>query len=227
MTDAVTVDHLFVRVSRQEVLRNLGYPRAHQPTERVALKLDELWPEADALIQAKGAFRVVTSQQAATAAMPHPTDQVGLGVCTIGPALEDREHQLSASDRMLEALLLDAFGSAAAESAADALNLLLCVHAQALDLKLLPRFSPGYGSWDVKHQRQLLAMLPAQRVGIRLTEGMMMIPRKSVSFAVRLSPDAEAGRTDRRHCARCDLQGCAYRAEPQVDVNRDIGFAKK
>ena len=214
MTDAVTVDHLSVRVSRQEVLRNLGYPKAHQPAEKVARKLDELWPEAESLIQARGAFRVVTDQQAAAAAMPRPTKQVGLGVCTIGPSLEDREQRLSSSDSMLEALLLAAFGSAAAEATADALNLHLCVHAQALDLKLLPRFSPGYGSWDVKHQPQLLAMLPAARLGIHLTEGMMMIPRKSVSFAVRLSPDAEAGRTDRRHCSRCDLLGCAYRAEP-------------
>jgi len=62
----------------------------------------------------------------------------------------------------------------------------------------------------------LLAMLPAWRVGVSLTEGMMMIPRKSVRFAVRLSSDADAGRTDRRHCTRCDLQGCAYRAQPHL-----------
>ncbi len=26
--------------------------------------------------------------------------------------------------------------------------------------------------------------------------------------------NADEGRVDRRHCARCDLDGCAFRAEP-------------
>ena len=215
MSHAVTVDHLEVRVSRREVLRNLGHPRSREPAEKVARQLDELWPEAEALIEPRGAFRVVSGEQAAAAAMPRPTELVGLGVATIGPALEQQEHRHTNSDQMLKALLLDAFGSAAAEAAADALNRALCVHAQDLGLMLLPRFSPGYGRWDVKHQRRLLAMLPARELGIQLTEGMMMIPRKSVSFAVRMSPDAEPARTDRRHCARCDLEGCAFRAEPR------------
>ena len=214
MSDAVTADPLSVCVSREEVLRNLGYPRGRQPTQKVDQQLDQLWPVAGALIQPRGVFRVVSGVQASAAAMPRPTEQVGLGLCTIGPALEEQERRLSTSDRILEALLLDAYGSAAAEAAADALNQLLCVHARELGLALLPRFSPGYGSWDVKHQQQLLAMLPTDQLGVQLTEGMMMIPRKSVSFAVRLSADADPRRTDRRHCARCDLAGCAHRAEP-------------
>lgn len=214
MSDAVTAAPLSLRVSRQEVLRNLGYPRDRQPTDKVNQQLDELWPVAGALIKPVGAFRVVSGRQASAAAMPRPTERVGIGLCTIGPGLEEYEHRLSTNDRMLEALLLDAYGSAAAEAAADALNQQLCIHAQELGLKLLPRFSPGYGSWDVKHQEPLLEMLPAKQLGVQLTDGMMMIPRKSVSFAVRLSADAEPRRSDRRHCARCDLQGCAHRAVP-------------
>lgn len=211
MSDAID---LSVHVLRSEVLRNLGYPRGKGPSMRVAGRLDELWPEAASLIQPRGAFQVVTREQVARTQMPRPTAQVAVALCTIGPALEQREHHLLGTARTLDALLLDAFGSAAAEAAADALDRLLCVHAQALDLKLLPRFSPGYGSWDVKFQRQLLALLPAASLGVCLTDGMMMIPRKSVSFAVRLSADADPRRTDRRHCARCDLAGCAHRAEP-------------
>ncbi len=214
MDDAVLAPDLAVRVSHREVLRNLGYPRGRAPAEKVARRLDDLWPRAEALITPRGAFRVVSQARAEATAMPRPTAQVGVGLCTIGPDLEARERALSADDRMLEALLLDAFGSAAAEAAADALNALVCAHAQDMGLRVLPRFSPGYGRWDVKHQRQLLALLPAEELGVHLTEGMMMIPRKSVSFAVRLSADADEGRVDRRHCARCDLDGCAFRAEP-------------
>ena len=214
MSDAVLAEALSVRVSRREVLRNLGYPRDREPAAKVTRRLDALWPRAEGLIAPRGAFRVVSREQAEATAMPRPSSQVGVGLCTIGPALEERERELSADDRMLEALLLDAFGSAAAEAAADALNALVCAEAQDLGLRVLPRFSPGYGRWDVKHQRQLLALLPTAQLDVTLTEGMMMIPRKSVSFAVRLSADAPEGRVDRRHCARCDLDGCAFRAEP-------------
>ena len=217
MSDAVLAEALSVRVSRREVLRNLGYPRDREPAAKVTRRLDALWPRAEGLIAPRGAFRVVSREQAEATAMPRPSSQVGVGLCTIGPALEERERELSADDRMLEALLLDAFGSAAAEAAADALNAVLCAWAQERGLHLRPRFSPGYGSWDVRHQGALLALLPARELGVTLTEGMMMIPRKSVSFAVRLAADDEPGRPDRRHCAGCDLDGCLYRSEEADD----------
>ena len=213
--EVAPVIELSVQVSPGEVLRNLGYPRGHRLRPDVARRLEQLWQQGPRLIHPRGTFRVISGEQAQQLAMPRPTERVGLGLCTVGPALEREELRLSEQQQMLDALLLDAYGSAAAEAAADALNLQLCVHAQELGLQLLPRFSPGYGSWDVAHQRQLLAMLPADRLGLSLTEGMMMIPRKSVSFAVRLTREAVARRTDRRHCARCELEGCAFRADPE------------
>ena len=217
METAATITELRLRVTRAEVLRNLGYPRARAPSQRVARQLDQRWDAACALLRPRGVYRLITGEQATALAMPRPTAQVGLGLCTIGPALEQAEQRLTAQDRMLEALLLDAFGSAAAEAAADALNAVLCAWAQERGLHLRPRFSPGYGSWDVRHQGALLALLPARELGVTLTEGMMMVPRKSVSFAVRLAADDEPGRPDRRHCAGCDLDGCLYRSEEADD----------
>ena len=60
-----------------------------------------------------------------------PRREVGLGICTIGPELERRGQALSEEGQVLEALIFDAFGSAAAEAAADALNTLLCAEARA------------------------------------------------------------------------------------------------
>lgn len=213
---ATTVLDLEIDLSRREVLRNLGYPRTKQPTVQVERVLDEVWDEANRLVRPRGVHRVASGDQAAAVGMPEPTALVGLGLCTIGPELEEREHLLGQQDRVLEALVLDALGSAAAEAAADALDLLICQEAQARGFQLgSPRISPGYGSWSLEGQRKLLSLLEMEVLGIQLTEGLMMVPRKSISFGVRFQEQAPAPRLTARRCAICDLEGCAYRAEAE------------
>jgi hypothetical protein len=210
-------DPLVIQPTRREVLRNLGYPRSRGPAEQVEQTLDRLWPEAEALLRPRGAYRVVSAEQIAAAGMPQPTELVGLGLGTIGPGLEHRERDLGRQGQLLEALLLDAFGSAAAEAAADAVNLLLCRRAQELGYRLPPRISPGFGAWALEGQRALLPLLDAGALGVTLTEGLMMVPRKSISFGVRFSREGGLSRVERLRCATCDLEGCAYRRDPEDD----------
>ena len=68
----------------------------------------------------------------------------------IGPDLEEASASCAAKGELVDALLLDAVGSAAAEAAADSLNLALAHHGAGV---------AGYGSWDVDFQRRLLALL--------------------------------------------------------------------
>src|SRR5690606_32635022 len=82
--------------------------------------------------------------------------------------------------------------------------------AQGRGLHTGPRASPGYPGWALGHQRDLLAALPVEAIGISLTESLMMVPRKSVSFAVAFHAAAVARDADR--CARCDRRDCALRA---------------
>jgi cobalamin-dependent methionine synthase I len=117
-------------------------------------------------------------------------------------------------NRLLDALLLDAIGSAAAEAAADALNLALCEVAGARGLFAAPRVSPGYGAWDVRFQVKLLALLPAAELGVTLTTGQMMVPRKSVSFAVSFEQEARQGHSPGSRCERCGLERCRHRIAP-------------
>lgn len=208
-------------VSRREVLRNLGYPRSRGPSARVAEALDRLWDRAAGLLAPRGVLRVVAGQAAAAAGMPGPTEWVGLGIVTAGPALEGAEREHSEAGQMLEALILDAYGSAAAEAAADALNLRLCRLAQAAGFQLPRRISPGYGRWAIEGQTALLRLLEAERIGVRLTEGLMMVPRKSVSFAVRFERDLRPGPSARRRCAACELVSCAYRADEPDDEDEN------
>lgn len=210
-SEAGGVLQLPVRIPRREVLRYMGYPRTKGPAPHIQRRLEQMLELAPALLHARGAFVLANRVQAEAAGMPNPSDRVAFGVCTIGLALESEERRLSEEQDVLAALIADAIGSAAAEEAAELLHARVCMTAQSLGLKAARRLSPGYGRWSVSRQADLLAHLPIEDVGVRLTESSMMIPRKSVSFAVLLANPGD--KTPRVRCAACDLTGCRYRRD--------------
>jgi len=197
-----------------EARRHLGYPRKGPSDARGVRRLAELWPAAVSLLAPRGAWALVSRAEAAAAGMPEPADTVAVAAVTVGPALEKEIQERSARGELLDALLLDAVGSAGAEAAADALNLELCEVARVRGLEAAPRVSPGYGDWDTACQPRLLALLPIDELGIRLTAGAMMMPRKSVSFAVRFAEVGRAGPHAASRCARCGLVRCRHRVSP-------------
>jgi len=90
------------------------------------------------------------------------------------------------------------------------------------DISLCPRFSPGYGDFDIKHQTDLLRILQAQkRIGLSETDAHMLTPLKSVTALIGVSvktdfhnnPDADA----RYKCAVCDKPDCLFKKEVYND----------
>ena len=146
-----------------------------------------------------------------------PRAPVALAVCTIGPALEEQASLASERGDSLGALVLDAIGTAAVEALADHVNHHLCEAALGEGLAPARRRSPGYGRWAVDEQRWLFDQLDAGDVGVHLTEGCMMVPRKSVSFAVILDgrgADGVLGARAGERCAGCAMPNCRYRERP-------------
>lgn len=190
--------------------RFLGYGRKGRPSRAVESRLAALWDEALALLRPRGAWRLVEQAVAEETGMPRPSEKVAAGLCTIGAELETEAARRAEAGAPLDALILDAAGSAATEAAADALNFLICEEAGKLGRYAAPRVSPGYGKWPVAFQAELLALLPAAELGVALTPGLMMVPRKSVSFAVNLLKVAPRGRGCRDRCRRCGLPNCPY-----------------
>ena len=205
---------LEVDVTLGDVYRYLGYPGGTPRSRQAATSLDEMWEGALALLHPRGAYRIVGGAEASGAGMPEPGHGVGVAGCTIGPELEEVSATCVAQGRLLDALLLDAVGSAAADAAADCLNLALCTVAREEGWYAAPRVSPGYGAWDVASQSRLLALLPAAELGISLTAGQMMVPRKSVSFAVSFMEQPPAGHRPGAACERCGLEHCRHRIAP-------------
>ena len=57
-------------------------------------------------------------------------------------------------------------------------------------------------------------MLPAETIGVELNPYCVMIPRKTISFAVGVGPEARMG-SSFSPCQSCDMRGCAYRRAPR------------
>lgn len=214
MKRGVAVLDLEADVARDEVFRYLGYRRGDRRSAKAQQRLAELWPRALSLLHPRGAYRIVEGSTAEAAGMPEAGAEVGVAVCTIGPELENATTACAARGELLDALLLDAIGSTAAEAAADSLNLALCAVAAEAGAYAAPRVSPGYGSWDVSFQRDVLALLPAVELGITLTSGQMMVPRKSVSFAVSFEKSPPDRHRPGATCERCGLERCRHRLAP-------------
>lgn len=73
------------------------------------------------------------------------------------------------------------------------------------------RFSPGYGDWDLSEQRKLFAILECEKkLGLTLTDGLMMAPSKSVTAVIGLS---EEGSCIWKKCLSCNNINCPYRED--------------
>lgn len=106
---------------------------------------------------------------------------------------------------------------AAAQAVAAALIESYCDEVQARfdtgGLAQRPRFSPGYGDWDLAEQRLLFPVLNcAKLIGLTLTEGCMMAPSKSVTAVIGLSEDVQCVWNK---CMTCGNINCPYRASEE------------
>ena len=102
---------------------------------------------------------------------------------------------------------------AAAQAVAAALIESYCDSVQAKadtdGLAQRPRFSPGYGDWRLEEQRLLFPVLDcAKRIGLTLTDGLMMAPSKSVTAVIGLSEDVACVWNK---CMTCGNVNCPYR----------------
>ena len=137
-------------------------------------------------------------------------DRVILLAATLGAGVELAQRQLRLRD-MGEALLLDAFGSAAVENVCD--NLCEDLAAKFAPRHLTDRFSPGYGDLPLGEQAWFFRLLDMnRRLGVSLTDSGLMLPQKTVTAFVGVSDRPQKKRPT--GCEVCTLrERCALRRE--------------
>ena len=135
------------------------------------------------------------------------TDAVLL-LCTLGAGFEARLRAASARD-MAQAAMLDACGSAYVEAGCEEAE--KAIAARFPGKHLTDRFSPGYGDLPHTLQPALCAALDSQRrLGVTVTESLLMVPMKTVSAVIGLADTPQPARV--RGCAFCARrETCTFR----------------
>lgn len=112
-----------------------------------------------------------------------------LFAATIGTEA-DRQRRIASVTSPTKALILDAMGSAAIEAFCD--ELCEVIKKQYCGCRIHPRFSPGYGDLPLECQRELLGVLDAhRRIGLTLSDTLMMLPQKSVTAIMGIEMPAK------------------------------------
>ena len=106
-----------------------------------------------------------------------------------------------------KAVLFQAIGAERIEALCDT----FCLDMQSrTGLYALPRFSPGYGDFNLKSQKDILGVLDSQKlIGLTLNESLVMSPSKSVTAVMGLSITPRDENYDK--CRACGNKDCEYR----------------
>lgn len=185
-------------------------PGSKTPRERLGRAIDDAITRAHELLRTAGVYVVGSGRDLQGSSVFEGLERVAYCVCTIGSALEEEVTRLSEDGELLRAVVLDAAGSVAAEAAAEYMDRCIQEEAAGLGLKTSCRASPGYGDWEVREQAKLFRVVPAERIGVSLSESSMMMPRKSISFAIHIAERPERLRSE-NSCKNCDRTDCPYR----------------
>ena len=144
--------------------------------------------------------------------------EVFLMAATLGLSPDRLTARAQAAGRVSRAVMLQAAAAALIEEVCDELNEQLRLEAAREGKTLRPRFSPGYGDFRLEHQTELFRILEIQkRIGVTLTEHLLMMPSKSVTAVIGISdtpPDTQCGEQGdglTSGCGACDRTDCSFR----------------
>lgn len=214
--EPVILEKFSVNIDRDEVIRLLGKKdglpggRSDRQKEQIEKALHESLAMSRGLVEPRGIYIIAAGSDLPGSDIFAGLQQVAFCICTIGPKLEEVVAELNGEGRLLRALVLDSVGSAGAEAVARHIDGVIRAEAAKGGLKTSCRASPGYGDWDVKEQKNFFSLLDGGRIGVTLTGSCMMVPRKSISFAMHIASEPVRLRSE-NSCRNCDMDICPYR----------------
>ncbi len=214
-----------MKVDRKEALRYLGYGRkeADGQTQRlldgVAEELEQdslpksIYREYGCKVEGNVvSFGNLDITSSSLAKNLEGCERIVLLAATIGRAADLMIKKYSVVN-LAKAAIVQAAGAAYIESYMDEIESEIQREAKKQGLYLRPRFSPGYGDFPLECQKDIFAMLEcSKRIGIALTAGNLMMPSKSVTALIGLTP-IERQSCQMAACSQCEKTDCVFRAD--------------
>jgi cobalamin-dependent methionine synthase I len=211
-------------INKDQVFRDIGYAPNFEPSARMISLVNDYVDNAHNLTEpsyshvtkdiksVQGSRAVledfIVFESEVIARLLERARKVAVFTLTIGNRLENTAAQLARDGLILQAAVLDAVGSGIAEKLADFVQDRLGDLAHAQGLTISRRFSPGYCDWNVSQQKMVFKAMNGDFAGVNLTDGCLMLPRKSISGIIGIGP-REMG--DYNPCTTCDKQDCVGR----------------
>ncbi len=136
-------------------------------------------------------------------------------IATAGAEIGHRVSELFAADKPVEAIVLDAAGSAIAMNVQSHTVTGIAEERKQDGFLVGPCLVPGNEYWDLEGQRAIFDALPAHKIGVRLLDSLQMDPQKSQSAlipfgaALRILDDPASS-----PCSKCKAMRCPMRLEP-------------
>lgn len=143
--------------------------------------------------------------------------QIVVMALTIGAELEMQVSKYFSSGEYTAGLLLDAAGTTAVEIAADQICEFIKNQAAQQGYLTLPRFSPGYGQWDITIQPVILQLANAEQINLVATESCMLVPRKSITAVIGFTANQCESNANYMYrdttCPQCQQMNCLARKD--------------
>ena len=137
-------------------------------------------------------------------------EQAVFFAATLGAEADRLISQYSRRD-MSQGVLMEAAATAIIEDYCDRCQAEIEAELNKEKKTLRPRFSPGYGDFDIVHQQDFVRLLDLPRqIGVSLTDGGMLTPTKSVTALMgiaQLEEDMPDG-SGQKQVRRCHVHGC-------------------
>ena len=215
-----------ISVDSKKIMNQIGYEGEHEPSARIKNLVDDYIENYHNLIESTYSYtfhtielvdddRVYLSdsiilESKVISNLCKRCDKLAVFIMTIGSHLEEMVDYLSENGLVVQAMVLDAIGSGAAEQMASLIEDRIKNVAAMHDQLISRRFSPGYCDWNVNQQEMIFKILSDDTAGVSLTDESLMIPGKSVSGIIGIG-DAESHVEDYNPCITCTKVECPGR----------------
>ena len=220
-----------INIDSKKILNQIGYENDYEPSARIKSLVDEYIENYHNLVESTYSYtfrniesiegdRVYLSdsvflESKVISSLFKRCDKLAVFIMTIGSHLEEMVDYLSENGLVLQATVLDAIGSGAAEQMAGLIEERIQNVAEMRDQVISRRFSPGYCDWPVTQQKSLFELIASEAIGVELSETCLMRPRKSISGVFGAY---DLGRADVAQpynpCVECSKKTCTSRRAP-------------
>ena len=215
-----------INVETKQILNQIGYEDDYEPSSRIKSLVNDYIENYHNLVESTYSYtfrdiesvdgnRVYLSdsvilESKVISNLCKKCDRLAIFIMTIGSYLEEMVDYLSENGLVLQATVLDAIGSGAAEQMAGLIEDRIRNVATMHDQRISRRFSPGYCDWNVNQQEMIFKLLNDDTAGVSLTDECLMIPRKSVSGIIGIG-DMDSEVESFNPCVTCNRENCPGR----------------